>query len=112
MERHLAHIATELHYATGRPKQFDMFVHLSASEMFFIDGDSLLMYALSSQHVNWDCMQPLHVLYNAQSLLRGLHDRGARFHVVFFDCLSWIWNKAPQKQFLRELLQSTLLSVA
>ncbi|KPA73414.1 hypothetical protein ABB37_09859 [Leptomonas pyrrhocoris] len=112
MEKALTEVAVEYHYATARPRQFDMFVHLSAMEKFFVDGDSLLMAALSSPHVDWDLMQPLHVLYNAQALLRRLQTRGGRFHVVFFRNTAWFWSTAPQKLFLREALRATLTAVA
>jgi ATP-dependent RNA helicase DDX60 len=112
MEQALVEVAVEYHYATARPRQFDMFVHLSAMEKFFIDGDSLLMAALSSPHVDWDLMQPLHVLYNAQALLRRLQARGGNFHVIFFRQTAWFWSKAPQKLFLREALRETLTAVA
>ncbi|KAL7703434.1 DEAD/DEAH box helicase/Type III restriction enzyme res subunit [Lotmaria passim] len=112
IEQTLTEVAVDYHYATARPRQFDMFVHLSAMEKFFIDGDSLLMAALSSPHVDWDLMQPLHVLYNAQALLRRLQSRGGRFHVIFFQQTAWFWEKAPQKLFLRESLRATLTAVA
>ncbi|KAG5511930.1 hypothetical protein JKF63_07755 [Porcisia hertigi] len=112
MEKALTEVAVELNYSMSRPRQFDMFVHLSAMEKFFIDGDSLLMAALSSPHVDWDLMQPLHVLYNAQTLLRGLQSRGGHFHVVFFRNTTWFWEAAPQKLFIREALRETLTAVA
>ncbi|KPI83354.1 hypothetical protein ABL78_7613 [Leptomonas seymouri] len=112
MERALTEIAVEFHYATARPRQLDMFVHLSAMEKFFIDGDSLFMAALSSPHVDWSVMQPLHVLHNAQALLRRLQTRGGSFHVVFFRNTTWFWEKAPQKLFIREVLRETLTAVA
>ncbi|AIN95299.1 hypothetical protein LPMP_030640 [Leishmania panamensis] len=112
IEKALTEVAVDFHYAMARPRQFDMFVHLSAMEKFFIDGDSLLMAALSSPHVDWDLMQPLHVLYNAQALLRGLQSRGGHFHVVFFRNTTWFWAPAPQKLFIREALRETLTAVA
>ncbi|KAF5225268.1 hypothetical protein ECC02_001815 [Trypanosoma cruzi] len=112
VEAELLRAAVEYHYATARPELCDMFVHLSASEMFFIDGDSLFMAALSPQSVDWDLIQPLHVIYNAQKLLYDMHCRGARFHVVFFDSLLWIWESAPAKLFMRENLRKTLMSLA
>ncbi|CCW61448.1 unnamed protein product [Phytomonas sp. EM1] len=112
IDRSATKAAVQLHYAITRPKQLDMFVHISATEMFFIDGDSLLMAALSSQQVDWDLMQPLHVLYNAQFLLRRMQRRGARFHVIFFEKTLWFWSKSPQKMFIRENLRETLTSVS
>ncbi|ORC93363.1 ATP-dependent DEAD/H RNA helicase [Trypanosoma theileri] len=112
MNVELVRTAVEHHYASARPELCDMFVHLSASEMFFIDGDSLFMAAISMQSVDWDLIQPLHVIYNAQKLLSDLESRGARFHVVFFDNALWMWEKAPAKLFLRENLRLTLLSVS
>lgn len=112
IEDTVTHVAVEHHYVTARPRQFDMFVHLSAMEKFFIDGDSLLMAAISSAHVDWDLMQPLHVLYNAQALLEQLQKRGGHFHIVFFRNSAWMWEKAPQKLFIRESLRLTLTSIA
>ncbi|KAG5486979.1 hypothetical protein CUR178_08406 [Leishmania enriettii] len=112
IEKALTEVAVDFHYAMARPRQFDMFVHLSAMEKFFIDGDSLLMAALSSPHVDWDLMQPLHVLYNAQALLRRLQSRGGHFHVVFFRNTTWFLASAPQKLFIREALRETLTAVA
>lgn len=108
----LSKAAVGYHYSTLRPRQFDIFVHLSGSEMFFIDGDSLLMAALSSPHVDWDLMQPLHVHHNAQALLYRLQSRGARFHIVFFDNQRWFWEKSPQKLLMRESLRLVLMEVA
>ncbi|CCW68869.1 unnamed protein product [Phytomonas sp. Hart1] len=112
IDRSTTKAAVQLHYAITRPRQLDMFVHISATEMFFIDGDSLLMAALSSQHVDWDLMQPLHVLYNAQFLLRRMQSRGACFHVIFFEKTLWFWMKSPQKMFIRENLRETLTAVS
>ncbi|CAC9439604.1 conserved hypothetical protein [Leishmania infantum JPCM5] len=112
IDKTLTEVAVDFHYAMARPRQFDMFVHLSAMEKFFIDGDSLLMAALSSPHVDWDLMQPLHVLHNAQALLRGLQSRGGHFHIVFFRHTAWFWEPTPQKLFIREALRETLTAVA
>lgn len=111
VDREVCERAIEYHYATLRPRQFDIFVHLSGSEMFFIDGDSLLMAALSSPHVDWDLMQTLHVHHHAQSLLYRLQSRGARFHVVFFKDQRWFWEKSPQKLLMRENLRLVLEEV-
>lgn len=112
LNRQLTAAAVRLHYATARPRQFDMFVHLSASEMFFIDGDSLLLAALASQQTDWDLTQPLHVMYNAQALLHRMQSRGARFHVIFFENQLWFWKRAPQKLFIRENLRLALMHAA
>eukprot|EP00796_Vickermania_ingenoplastis_P006046 gene6046-4347_t len=112
VDREVSQKAIEYHYATIRPRLFDIFVHLSGSDMFFIDGDSLLMAALSSPHVDWDLTQTLHVHHNAQSLLYRLQSRGARFHVVFFEQQRWFWEKAPQKLLMRESLRLVLEEVA
>lgn len=112
IEGELLRAAVDLHYATARPELCDMFIHLSACEMFFIDGDSLLMAALSPPAVDWDLIQPLHVMYNVQKLLYDLHTRGARFHIVFFDSSMWIWQAAPAKLFLREVLTKSLTSLS
>lgn len=111
VDREVCERAIEYHYATLRPRQFDIFVHLSGSEMFLIDGDSLLMAALSSPHVDWDLLQTLHVHRNAQSLLHRLQCRGGRFHVVFFKDQRWFWEKAPQKLLMRESLRLVLQEV-
>lgn len=112
VDRTVTRCAIEYHYSTIRPHQFDIFVHLSGSDMFFIDGDSLLMAALSSPHVDWDLTQTLHIHHNAQALLHRLQRRGANFHVVFFEQQRWFWEKAPQKLLMRESLRLALTEVA
>ncbi|KEG11867.1 ATP-dependent DEAD/H RNA helicase [Trypanosoma grayi] len=112
IEDELLRTAVDLHYATARPELCDMFVHLSASEMFFIDGDSLFMAALSPQCVDWDLIQPMHVMYNMQKLLSDMQRRGAHFHVVFFDNALWMWEKSPVKLFMRENVRQALLSLS
>ncbi|RNE98145.1 ATP-dependent DEAD/H RNA helicase [Trypanosoma rangeli] len=112
IEAELLCVAVDYHYATSRPELCDIFVHLSASEMFFIDGDSLFMAAISQQRVDWDLIQPLHVMYNAQKLLHDMQSRGANFQVVFFDSLLWIWESAPTKLFMRENLRQGLMALA
>ncbi|CUM57951.1 ATP-dependent DEAD/DEAH box RNA helicase, putative [Bodo saltans] len=108
----LVKVAVELHYTVIKPPMFDIFAHLSANEMFFIDGDSLFIEALSKPAVDWQLMQSAHVNFFVQRILQELLHRGARFHVIFFDSSRWLWKKAPQKLFLRELIKDTLLNLA
>ncbi|SCU64604.1 ATP-dependent DEAD/H RNA helicase, putative [Trypanosoma equiperdum] len=112
IEEELLRTAVEHHYATARPELCDMFAHLAATEMFFIDGDSLFMSALSPPYVDWDLIQPLHVMYNAQKLLFDMECRGARFHIVFFDSMLWMWERAPAKMLMRENLRLALTAAS
>jgi len=104
--------AVEVHYAICRPTMFDIFAHLSANEMFFVDGDSLVLEAMSKPVVDWDLMQPLHVNFFVQRILQELIARGARFHVVFFESSRWIWKHVPQKLFVRDLVRDTLVNLS
>lgn len=95
-------------YAKIRPERYDLFNHMSAAEMFFIDGDSLLLHVVTNRHVNWELSQTVHVVYLALQLLHDLASRGGRYHVVFFESNEWIWAHAPQKRLLRAVLRLAL----
>ena len=104
--------ATQLFYVTARPERFELFAHMSAAELFFIDLDSLLAEMLSNQHVRWDAVQSMHVIYLAERLLTQLLQRGAKFVVVAFDCHARLWHRAPQFAAVRWLLLERLTEAA
>lgn len=109
-ERLLVSHISDLFYSTCRPERLDLFGHLCAAELFFVDGDSLLTEALCSPLVDWTCTQPMLVVFLAEQLLSRLANRGGKFQVIFFDCHQWIWNDRPQFSLIRQLLVNHLNS--
>ena len=107
----LCHQAAQLFYTTCRPERFDLFEHMSASELFFIEFDSLLVESLCNAHVNWKTVQSLHIIFLAERLLSNLKQRGGNFVVVVFDSNAALWSSSPQFAVMRALLLARLKAV-
>ena len=100
--------AAELFYASSRPERFDLFNHMSAGELFFVDVDSLLLEALCNYHVDWEIPQVVHVAHLVRKILHGYKARGGHFHVVEFDCNRFYWQNSPSKLMLRDVITAHL----
>jgi hypothetical protein len=99
-------------YATSRPERFQLFNHLSAAELCFVDLDSLLIETISNVHVRWDLTQPLHIVYLAERLLARFAERGSRMHIIAFDSNAELYRDVPQLALIREVLSQRLASTA
>ncbi|KAF2437131.1 P-loop containing nucleoside triphosphate hydrolase protein [Tothia fuscella] len=61
-------------------------VNYAGSELFLIEGDSLLLLAFSDPKLDFeDGFQLLHAVYLVEICLRKLIARKCNFHIVFFD---------------------------
>jgi superfamily II RNA helicase len=98
----------ELFYSTSRPERFQLFNHLSAAEIFFVEFDSLLLECASNLNVRLDLVQPLHIVYLAESLLRKFLSRGGKFHVVYFERNQAVYSQVPQLAAARCILAERL----
>lgn len=111
-KRAVAAVSATMFYATSRPERFQLFNHMSASELFFVEGDSLVLEALSNTHVRLDAVQSLHVVYVVERYLNNLLLRGGKFHIVFFKSNERLWQRAPQLLAVRQVIQQRLTAAA
>lgn len=82
------------------PVKGDFLSNYAASEVFVIDGDSLLGHFFESPLLAWSLdssqqkpgAQFLHLFFAIESFLSGLIDRGAAFRIVFFESAQGIWS--------------------
>eukprot|EP00760_Papus_ankaliazontas_P009714 PhM_4_TR14123/c0_g1_i1/m.91024/K20103/DDX60; ATP-dependent RNA helicase DDX60 len=95
-------------YEKSYPQRYDLFKHMSASEFFAVDFDSLVLAALNNANVAVDAVQCLHVAYNVESFLNNLQIRGAIFQIVVFKCNEWMWASNPQMALVRETVLAHL----
>ncbi|KAI1427504.1 hypothetical protein F5Y12DRAFT_155748 [Xylaria sp. FL1777] len=73
-------------YATIQPRRIDIIGDFGGKELFFIDGDSLLLHTVTTSAVDYDNgLQLLHAIFAVESFLKNLQVRGCNFHVIFFD---------------------------
>lgn len=108
LEQQLVRALVDLYYTGARPQVYELFSHMAANELMVIDGDSLLLAAMSNANVDWDLMQSLHVAYLAHKFVTDFKNRGAKIHVIFFDCHDWFWAKSPQKRLIRNVVKQLL----
>lgn len=85
------------------------------SEVFFIDGDSLVSHVLSNKTLDWQHGgQFLQFVYHAEKLLANIQDRGARFRIFFFTQHEQLWSGPSllaRQLFIYHLLKNTSLPV-
>ncbi|KAI1364578.1 hypothetical protein F5Y08DRAFT_204635 [Xylaria arbuscula] len=73
-------------YSTARPRRVDIIGDFGGKDLFFIDGDSLLLHSITASKVDYNVgFQLLHAIFAVEAFLTNLKDRGCRFHVIFFD---------------------------
>lgn len=61
---------------------------------FLVDGDSLLVTIMLDP--NWSSQlggSSLHLVYLFERYLNVFVERGGHFHIVFFQCWRYVWNK-------------------
>eukprot|EP01087_Luapelamoeba_hula_P021224 TRINITY_DN7380_c0_g1_i3.p1 TRINITY_DN7380_c0_g1~~TRINITY_DN7380_c0_g1_i3.p1 ORF type:complete len:795 (-),score=102.80 TRINITY_DN7380_c0_g1_i3:742-3126(-) len=77
-----------------RPMYSDLMRDCGASEMFVIEGDSLVRIALSDPHLDWTHGgQWLHFIYSVERFLYAFKSRGGQFRVLFFrDHRNWHYS--------------------
>eukprot|EP00668_Euglena_longa_P003425 GGOE01004010.1.p1 GENE.GGOE01004010.1~~GGOE01004010.1.p1 ORF type:complete len:2129 (-),score=578.38 GGOE01004010.1:277-6012(-) len=95
----------ERFYAKCRPERRNLFKELASASTFVIEGDSLLLEALSNSLLDTKCGgQTLAVIFQVERLLHNLLSREANFDVVFFQCHTAIWAVNQLGALLREIL--------
>ncbi|KAI3338523.1 hypothetical protein F4824DRAFT_82965 [Ustulina deusta] len=73
-------------YATLQPRRVDVVGDFGGKQLFFVDGDSLLLHGVTTSAVDYDVgFQLLHAIFAVELFLKNLQVRGCSFHVVFFD---------------------------
>lgn len=93
------HAAQTEQYALLHPQYTDLIGDAGASELFFVDGDSLLLDLLASRDANIDWSyggQFLHLVFLVERYLGWFKQRGGNFRVVFFDCNRALWLKSGE----------------
>ena len=87
-----------------RPQFLTVLSDFGEAEKFVIEGDSLLLHALSDPALDWAHPQFLHLTYVVETFLHELVKRGAHFCVVFFESHKAIWQGHGAKGVARSLL--------
>ena len=73
-------------YASLLSRRVDLVGDYAGSELFFVEGDSLLLRCFSDAKLDFDeGFQLLHAVYAVEHLIQGLVQRKCNFHLVFFD---------------------------
>ena len=103
--RYVAEESTQLFYFTHRPYRLDLFKHLSAEELFFVDIDALCVEAMSQVHIDWVNIQSIVVVQVVRRILNDYLIRKGNFHVIEFKCNQRLWISSPQKLLLREVIR-------
>ncbi|KAF4550357.1 DEAD/DEAH box helicase-like protein 4 [Elsinoe fawcettii] len=64
----------------------DLIGDYAGSELFLVEGDSLILHCLDSRDIDLhNGLQLLHAIYAIESFLAALLQRKANFHIAFFD---------------------------
>lgn len=67
-------------------RRVDIVGDYAGSELFLVEGDSLLLNCFSDKHIDFESgFQLLHAVYSVENFLQGLLSRRCNFHIVFFD---------------------------
>lgn len=76
----------ELRYEGLSSRRVDLVGDYAGSELFIVEGDSLLLRSFSDEKLDFDeGFQLLHAIYAVEHLIKGLVQRKCNFHLVFFD---------------------------
>jgi len=87
-----------------RPQFITVLSDFGETEKFVIEGDSLLLHALSDPALDWTHPQFLHLTFIVETFLHELVKRGAHFCVAFFESHKAIWQGDGAKGVARALL--------
>ncbi|KAI8484114.1 putative ATP-dependent RNA helicase ddx60, partial [Branchiostoma belcheri] len=75
------------------------------SELFIIDGDSLLLELLSEVNLDWSHGgQYLHLIFLVERFLHTFHQLGGIFHIVFFRDMQVLWTSCPSMMLARHVI--------
>ncbi|XP_035676190.1 probable ATP-dependent RNA helicase DDX60 [Branchiostoma floridae] len=75
------------------------------SELFIIDGDSLLLELLSEVNLDWvSGGQYLHFIFLLERFLHTFQQLGGIFHIVFFGDMRVLWAGCPSMSLAREVM--------
>ncbi|RIA88407.1 hypothetical protein C1645_877420 [Glomus cerebriforme] len=98
-------------------KYIDLVGDFGGSELFVMDGDSLLFKFLYDPETDFlDFGQPisggpfLALTFLFENFLKKLEERKCVFHVVFFDVHKSLWNNRPKLRIAREVIVDHLKS--
>lgn len=100
-------------YASLSSRRVDLVGDYAGSELFIVEGDSLLLRSFSDAKLDFEeGFQLLHAIYAVEYLIQGLVQRKCNFHLVFFDdhdhlCIPEDTTPANQSKYL--LARSVLL---
>lgn len=73
-------------YASLLSRRVDLVGDYAGSELFVVEGDSLLLRSFSDPKLDFEeGFQLLHAIYAVEHLIKGLVQRNCNFHLVFFD---------------------------
>lgn len=88
----------------------DILTPIIDGKEFFIDGDSLLMLALTSKGLSLDVGgQTLHIIYVVEKFLLSFLSRNLKFTVIFFEIWNICWEPVPHFNIARAALKLHLL---
>ncbi|KAI1820932.1 hypothetical protein F4861DRAFT_32189 [Xylaria intraflava] len=95
-------------YEAIHPRRIDIVGDFGGKQLFLIDGDSLLLYSLTTSGVDFKVgFQLLHAIFAVESFLSNLRLRGCSFHVVFFDNQVGLCAPADTPESIRYKYQMT-----
>ncbi len=73
-------------YASLPSRRVDLVGDYAGSELFVVEGDSLLLKCFSDAKLDFEGgFQLLHAIYTVEYFIQGLVQRKCNFHLVFFD---------------------------
>ncbi|KAF2113529.1 hypothetical protein BDV96DRAFT_577961 [Lophiotrema nucula] len=73
-------------YSKVYSRRVDIVGDYAGTELFLVEGDSVLFECFSDKHLDFDPgFQLVHAVHAVESFLRGLVARRCNFHIAFFD---------------------------
>ncbi|PKY41327.1 P-loop containing nucleoside triphosphate hydrolase protein [Rhizophagus irregularis] len=104
-------------YRKCRNKYIDLVGDFGGSELFVIDGDSLLfkfLYDPETDFLDFGLTisggQYLALTFLVENFLNKLKERECVFHIAFFDVHKSLWNNRPKLRIAREIIIEHLKS--
>ncbi|KAI0809733.1 hypothetical protein GGR55DRAFT_689435 [Xylaria sp. FL0064] len=99
-------------YAARYPRRVDIVGDFGGKQLFFVDGDSLLLHSITTSAVDYNVgFQLLHAVFAVESFIKRLEVRGCHFHVVFFDNQNTLCvpSAAPESMVYKYTMTRTIL---
>ncbi|XP_066285601.1 probable ATP-dependent RNA helicase DDX60 [Branchiostoma lanceolatum] len=98
----LKHLPADNHI---KPEWVSLLHDFVDSELFIIDGDSLLLELLSEVNLDWSSGgQYLHFIFLLERFLHTFHQLGGIFHIVFLRDMHVLWTGCPSMMLAREVM--------